>query len=189
MKTLTILLLIVVTGMLLKSRFMSFRSQSPSDYTQTGPAFDLQKHLSGSILSEGLIYGPTGKVTNSFVAKMTGEWNGDQGTLSENFRYSNGKEQHRKWFLTLGPDNSFTATADDIVGEARGVVSGSTVRLSYKIILPKDAGGYTLNATDWMYLTENGVIMNKSEMRILGVKVAELVATMRPDGNAALTAN
>ena len=81
---------------------------------------------------------------------------------------------------TLGPDNTFTATADDLVGTAHGVVSGSTVRLSYEIILPQDAGGYTLRATDWMYLTADGAIMNKSEMRKFGLKVAELVATMRP---------
>ena len=30
-----------------------------------------------------------------------------------------------------------------------------------------------------MYLTETGVIMNRSEMRKFGIKVAELVATMR----------
>jgi len=30
---------------------------------------------------------------------------------------------------------------------------------------------------------ENGTIMNRSEMRKFGVKVAELVATIRPKGN------
>lgn len=160
--------------------FFSFKSQTPKDYTNTGPQFSLKDHLSGSILSEGLIYGPTGKMTNSFVAEMNGEWNGQTGTLSENFRYSNGKEQKRKWFLKIGPNNTFTATADDIVGVAKGTISGSTIQLKYKIILPEDAGGYTLSATDWMYLTEDGAIMNKSEMRLFGIKVAELIATMRP---------
>lgn len=36
----------------------------------------------------------------------------------------------RKWFLPIGPDDMFTATADDIVGKAHGVVSGSTVKLT-----------------------------------------------------------
>ena len=31
-----------------------------------------------------------------------------------------------------------------------------------------------------MYLLENGTIMNRSQFRKFGVKVAELVATMRP---------
>jgi len=33
--------------------------------------------------------------------------------------------------------------------------------------------------TDWMYLTENGTVMNRSQFRKFGIKVAELVATMR----------
>ena len=48
------------------------------------------------------------------------------------------------------------------------------------LLLPEDAGGHILDVTDWMYLTENGAIMNRSEMRKFGVKVVELIATMRP---------
>lgn len=184
MKLLVAFLLLVIAAVTVKSMLLSFRAQRPADYADTGPAFSLPDHLSGEILSEGLIYGPNGRVANSFTAKMVGEWDGDSGTLSEHFTYSNGKEQHRKWFLTLGPDNTFTATADDIVGEAKGTISGSTVMMRYKITLPEDAGGHTLNATDWLYLTRNGVIMNRSEMRLFGIKVAELVATMRPDPGA-----
>lgn len=180
MKMLTALLFIALVAMIAKTWFFSFRFQSPEDYADTGPDFILTEHLNGEILSEGLIFGPTGKMANSFVAKMVGEWDGDTGTLSEEFTYSNGVTQSRKWYLKLGPDNTFTATADDLVGEAQGVVSGSTVKLSYEIILPETAGGHTLKATDWMYLTSDGVIMNKSEMRKFGLKVAELVATMRP---------
>jgi hypothetical protein len=37
-----------------------------------------------------------------------------------------------------------------------------------------------LDVTDWMYLMENGTIINRSQFRKWGVKVAELIATMRP---------
>ncbi|MCE8556600.1 DUF3833 domain-containing protein [Ruegeria pomeroyi] len=180
MKLLTVALLVIVAAMVVKTYLLSFRFQSPQDYADTGPQFVLNKHLSGEILSEGIIFGPNGKMANSFVAKMVGEWDGDTGTLSEEFTYSNGTTQSRKWYLTLGPDNTFTATADDLVGEAQGTISGSTVQLHYQIVLPESAGGHVLKATDWMYLTADGTIMNKSEMRKFGLKVAELVATMRP---------
>lgn len=180
MKLVVAILLIVLAVVLARNMLFSFRAQSPSDYAGTGPALSLKTHLSGEILSEGLIFGPNGKMTNSFVARMIGEWDGDTGTLSEEFTYSNGTQQSRKWFLTLGEGNTFTATADDIVGEARGVMSGSTIKMEYKIVLPQEAGGHTLTVTDWLYLTESGVIMNKSEMRKFGIKVAELIATMRP---------
>jgi len=182
MKMLILFLCLVLAGVFIKSKFFSFRAQSPADYTATGPAFDMKEHLSGEILSEGLIYGPTGKMTNSFTARMFGEWNGNTGTLTEEFVYSNGREQIRKWYITLGEDDSFTATADDIVGEATGTVSGSTVRMEYTIILSEQAGGHRLNVTDWLYLTESGVILNRSELRKFGLKVAELIATRRPAG-------
>ena len=57
---------------------------------------------------------------------------------------------------------------------------GAKESLRYRIALPEDAGGHVLTVTDWLYLTANGTIMNRSELRKYGIKVAELVATMRP---------
>ena len=37
-----------------------------------------------------------------------------------------------------------------------------------------------LTTTDWMYLGPNGAIVNRSQFRKFGLKVGELVATMRP---------
>lgn len=177
---LVVLLVLAVTLISARSILLSFRAQRPSDYAATSPAFDLQQVLNGPIVSEGLIYGPNGRMTNSFVARMYGEWEGDTGTLSEDFTYSNGTTMERKWYLTMGPDNTFTARADDIEGVGEGVISGATVMLRYRIRLPESAGGHVLDTTDWMYLTQDGAIMNRSEMRKFGIKVAELVATMRP---------
>jgi hypothetical protein len=54
------------------------------------------------------------------------------------------------------------------------------VVLRYRIRLTPEAGGHVLDVTDWMYLLENGTIINRSQFRKFGIKVAELVATMRP---------
>lgn len=179
-KLLAFLLTLALLATLAKARLFSFAAQRPGDYAGTGPSFDLRRHLSGTIASEGVIFGPTGRMTTSFTAKMQGDWTGGDGTLTEEFTYSNGRTQQRKWYLKLGNGNEFTATADDIIGTARGTIAGSTIRLEYRIVLPEEAGGHQLDVTDWMYLTGDGVIMNKSEMRKFGLKVAELVATMRP---------
>ncbi len=181
MNILAALLALLVVAIMARNFLLSFRAQSPEDYAGTGPAFSLKEHLSGPILSEGLVYGPNGKMTTSFVARMYGEWDGDTGTLTEDFSFASGRVQQREWRLKLGPNNTFTATANDIVGVAQGVVSGSTAMLRYTIVLPRESGGHTLNATDWMYLTDNGNIMNRSELRKFGFKVAELIASMRPD--------
>lgn len=159
---------------------LRFSSQKPSDYTETGPQMDMRQHLSGPILSEGMIHGPTGRVASRFVARMQGTWEGNKGTLTEEFEFAGGRTQTRQWSLTLGNDGRFTATAPDVVGTATGEVSGATICMRYRIRLEPDAGGHVLSVTDWLYLMENGVILNKSEMRKFGIKVAELTATMRP---------
>jgi hypothetical protein len=172
--------LTVIAVLVLRSRFASFQAQVPEDYRDKGPAFDLRQHLSGPIQCEGVIFGPTGRVASRFVADMDGSWNGPNGTLSEVFRYDSGAVQHRAWSLDLQPDGRIIATAPDVVGVGFGRVEGSSVMLSYRIRLTPEAGGHVLDVTDWMYLMENGTIMNRSQFRKFGIKVAELVATMRP---------
>jgi len=161
-------------------RFASFMAQRPADYDSTLPRIDIRQHLSGPILCEGVIYGPLGRVSSRFVADFEGVWDGSRGTLREEFTYDGGSTQSRQWQLDLGPDGEIRASAPDLIGTGQGWQRGSTVLLRYKIRLPESSGGHVLSVTDWMYLTANGTIMNRSQFRKFGIKVAELVATMRP---------
>jgi hypothetical protein len=164
----------------LRQRRLSFAAQAPADYAGKGPAFDLRRHLSGPILCEGMIFGPTGRVTSRFVAEMHGHWEGDRGLLTERFRYDNGRVQDRAWRLTLGADGTIRAEADDVPGHGRGTAAGPAVQLRYRIRLDPAAGGHVLAVTDWMYLLDNGTILNRSQFRKFGILVAELQAVMRP---------
>jgi hypothetical protein len=157
-----------------------FESQSPRDYAQETPVFDIRERLDGPLLCEGIIYGPTGRVSSRFVARMEGAWEGNKASLRETFHYSSGTVQERKWNLSLDDKGAITATADDIRGTGKGQQMGNAVVLNYRIKLPKSAGGWVLDVVDWMYLLDNGTIMNRSQFRKFGIKVAELVATMRP---------
>lgn len=177
--TVLLTLCTVALALMLQSRMTGFRSQRPSDFAQKGPRFDPRRDLSGPILCEGVIYGPLGRVSSRFVAEMEGEWQGNRGILRERFRYDSGEVQHREWRLTIGNDGKMRAEADDVVGTGAGVVEGPSVQMLYKLRLPAASGGHVLNVTDWMYLCENGTIMNRSQFRKFGITVAELVATMR----------
>lgn len=161
------------------SRYLSFPGQKPQDYAGTGPDFDIREHLKGPILCEGVIYGPTGRVSSRFVADFEAEWDGDEGMMREEFRYDSGETQSRYWKLKVHPDGRIEADAPDLVGKGSGQQQGSGVQLNYRIKLPDRSGGHELDTVDWMYLMENGSIMNRSQFRKYGIKVAELVATMR----------
>lgn len=168
---------------MLKSRYLSFWAQKPDDYAK-GPIFDIRERFNGPITCEGVIYGPMGKVTSRFVADFDASWNGNVGTMREKFYYDSGQVLNREWTLTLGNDGRIKAEAPDVVGAGTGQQSGSAVLLNYRIKLTEDAGGHALDVTDWMYLMANGSIMNRSQFRKFGIKVAELVATMRPKDQA-----
>ncbi|MGP6088458.1 DUF3833 domain-containing protein [Antarctobacter jejuensis] len=161
-------------------RHFTFTAQRPQDYAgDQGANLDIRTHLNGPLICEGVIYGPTGRVASRFVGEFEAQWSGNQGVMKEHFRYDSGAEQHREWHLTLGNDGRIRATAADVVGEGQGQQSGPSVQLRYRIRLPEDSGGHVLDTTDWMYLTPNGTIVNRSQFRKFGIKVAELVATMR----------
>lgn len=189
--TSTILILlgaaIVVALILVKARFASFMAQVPDDYSD-GPMFNMREVFNGPIECEGVIYGPTGRVTSRFEADFIASWDGNIGTLREEFRYDSGNVQHREWKFTLGNDGSIKAEAPDLVGVGTGQQHGSAVQLNYNIKLIDEAGGHVLAVNDWMYMTPNGNVMNRSQFRKFGIKVAELVATMRPKNAANLQA-
>jgi hypothetical protein len=171
--------LVTLILVLLKDRFTGFNAQIPANYEDGQPRFDLREHLNGPIKCDGVIYGPLGRVTSRFSADFEASWAGNHGVMKEHFLYDSGNTQDREWRLELGNDGSIKADADDLVGQGRGQQTGSAILLNYNIRLPKEAGGYVLGVTDWMYLAPNGVIVNRSQFRKFGIKVAELVATMR----------
>jgi hypothetical protein len=171
--------LIPLALLALRHRMLSFAAQRPEDYAVHGPSLDPRRDLSGPILCEGVVYGPTGRVVSRFVADMEGRWDGSSGVLTESFRYDSGATDRREWRFTLGNDGTLRAEADDVVGVGLGRALGSALCLRYRLRLQDDAGGHVLDVIDWMYRLENGTIINRSQFRKFGIKVAELVATLR----------
>ncbi|MEM8979056.1 MAG: DUF3833 family protein [Pseudomonadota bacterium] len=163
------------------NRWLGFGAQMPTDYAGQGPDLDIRAVLNGPLICEGVIYGPIGRVNARFVADFDASWSGNEGVMKEHFLYDSGTRQDREWRLTWLENGQVRAEADDLVGPGTGVQEGPSLKLSYRIRLPKESGGHVLDVTDWMYLVENGTVINRSQFRKFGVKVAELVAVMRPN--------
>ena len=168
-----------VLALILKARLTGFANQNLHDFAGQSPVFDPKRDLDGPMLCEGVIYGPMGRVAARFVARMEGRWQGNTGVLTEHFKYDTGVEQNREWRLTIDKDGLLRTEADDLVGAGSGQAAGSALRLLYRLRLPATAGGHVVDVTDWLYLMENGTIINRSRFRKWGVPVGELVATIR----------
>lgn len=173
--------LVLAVGLtVLRRRYAGFYGQTPEDYEDGFPNFDLRTHLNGDMICEGMIFGPLGRMTSTFTAEFHIQWDGDRGVMDEMFHYNDGSTQQRQWVITLGPNGSFRTEAEDVPKGGRGTQAGPAVEMLYAIRLPESAGSHVLDAVDWMYLAPNGAIINRSQFRKFGVKVAELVATIRP---------
>lgn len=172
---------IAIAGSLLWDQFWSFRAQQPGDYAAEPPAASIQTMLSGEFTAHGVIFDYTGRANARFTASIVGTFDETGGTLAERFSYDGSKaDDRREWQIRFTGADTFTATADDVVGTAEGVVSGDAVRMTYRLRLPERAGGHVLDVVDWLYLMEDGTIVNRSDMRKFGLKAAELFAVFRP---------
>lgn len=170
----------MVVGMVvLRRRFADFSGQSADDYADDYPQFNMREHLDGQMTCDGVIFGPLGRVTSTFNADFDISWEGNVCTMKEHFRYNDGSSQNRAWRIELDGGGGFEATADDVPGKGRGETAGPAVLFQYPITLPQEAGGHRLSAFDCMYLTKDGTIVNRSQFRKYGFRVAELIATIR----------
>ena len=61
-----------------------------------GREFDIRQHLNGAMICEGVVYGPTGRVNTRFVANMNAKWVGNDGHMTEEFRYDTGGSLDRE---------------------------------------------------------------------------------------------
>ncbi len=162
------------------SLYLGFAAQTVDDYADLVPVLHLRDHLAGNLVCDGMIFGPTGRVTSRFRADIQVAWDGPNGVMDERFHYDDGSTQDRQWRLTIDNDGSLRAEADDVIGAGRGTVGGNALGLRYRIRLPDANGGHVLDAVDWMYLQRDGTILNRSQFRKFGIRVAELFCTMRP---------
>jgi hypothetical protein len=166
-------------GTVAARNIVGFASQKPSDMDAFGPKLDIREHMAGPMLCEGVIYGPTGRVAARFTADFEGSWAGNEGRIVERFTYDNGNTQDREWRLKFTSPGTLLAEADDLIGTGSGHQAGPALQLLYRIQMPEGAGGHQLDVVDWLYLMPNGTIMNRSQFRKFGIKVAELIATIR----------
>jgi len=146
-------------------------------YKDETPKMDIRQYLNGNLEAWGLFEDFKGKIAKRFEAKLVGSWHGDSGTLKEHFTYSDGKTQNREWKITMQDDNHFTATAADVIGEAKGEQYGNAAHLQYVLEIDSDGKKIAVSMDDWLYLVNGQVVINKARMSKFGVQVGELTVS------------
>lgn len=146
----------------------------PEDYAAEKPVLDLKTYFNGPLTAHGLFTDRAGKVQRRFVVKLVGRWQGNTGTLEEDFTYSDGKTERRVWTIVDQGGGRYKGTAGDVIGEARGEARGNALRWSYTLRLPVDDKTYDVQFDDWMYLVDDRVMLNKARMSKFGFDLGEV---------------
>jgi Protein of unknown function (DUF3833) len=162
-------------GALLGASLMSgCASPKPADYAQENPKLDLKEYFNGTVDAWGIFQDRSGKVVKRFSVVMKCHWEGNIGTLDEQFTYSDGTTQQRIWTLTKNGD-TYTGTAADVVGQAQGEAAGNAFHWNYVLSLPVDDKVYDVQMNDWMYLMDKQTMLNRAQMSKFGLHVGDLL--------------
>ena len=148
-------------------------------YAAEKPVLDLREYFNGRIDGWGLFTGRDGEVVRRFKVVIDARWQGDTGVLDEDFTYSDGTKQRRIWRLTRSADGRYTGRADDVVGTAQGQARGNALRFRYTLALPVDGRTWHVEMDDWMYLVDEEVLLNRTEMSKFGIRLGEVTLSFR----------
>lgn len=143
-------------------------------YAQEKPVLDMQQYFNGTIDAWGMFQNRKGEIVKRFTVVMHCAWQGDVGTLDEDFTYSDGSKQKRIWTLRKQANGQFIGTAADVVGEAIGNVAGNALHWNYVMALPIDGHTYHVKFDDWMFLMGDKVMLNRAVMSKFGISLGEV---------------
>ncbi|HSC68831.1 MAG TPA: DUF3833 family protein, partial [Cellvibrio sp.] len=88
-------------------------------------------------------------------------------------------KQKRVWTIKKIADGSYEGTASDIIDKATGKAEGSAVHWNYVMDLPVKDTTYKIRFDDWMWLMNDGVLINRSYLKKFGFTVSELTIFMQ----------
>lgn len=144
------------------------------DYQQDKKTFDIKNYFSGDVIAWGMIQDYSNKVNRRFCVEINGSWHGNTGVLAEKFYFKNGEISYRNWQLTKLDDGTYTGTAEDVIGTAKGVHQGYVFQFNYALSLKVADNTYQVTMDDWMYQLDQYRVMNKTSISKFGVNVAEV---------------
>lgn len=145
-----------------------------SQYQKNTPKLDLRTYLAGKTKAWGILEDRKGNITRRFVVDMQTTWNGNSGILKEYFTFDDGEKSERTWIIEYKDDNTFTATAGDVVGMANGRQLGNALQMKYVLDLKVGKKNYKVNLDDWMFQLDDKRLVNKSEIKKFGITFARL---------------
>ena len=151
-----------------------------SQYHNISPKFELEQFFTGKVKAWGIVQNRDGQVVQRFTVDIIGQLENQTLTLDETFNYEIGEgPTTRIWRIQKQSDNNYTGNASDITSDATGTIYGNALRWQYQMNLPVDGSNYQVNFDDWMWLFNDGTLINRSYIKKFGITFAEVTIFMQ----------
>lgn len=144
------------------------------DYQNSTPEFKLEDYFDGKVLAWGIFQDFSGKVIRHFTVEINASWQGNVGTLDEDFVFDDGEKQKRIWIIKKIGEGAYQGTAGDVKGTANIYQAGQAVNLEYELEVMIDGEPMVFTIDDWMYRIDKMRVFNKSKMKKFGITVGEI---------------
>lgn len=158
---------------------------TPPDFAGAGPRLEPERFFEGHTHSRGVFEGRDGAPQSRFRTDAIGRREGDALVLVQTFAFEDARTQRRVWHLRRIDAHRYEATADDVVGVARGEAHGNAFRWTYTLALEPGNPIKTVDLTHWMFLQDGGdVLVNRAKISKLGITlggVTEYFRRLPPD--------
>lgn len=141
----------------------------------------LEEYFAGKTTAYGLFEDRFHKVRRQFKVDITGEVEGDRLTLTEKFVYDDGERDTRVWEIDILGNGQYRGTAGDVPVPAVGQASGNAFNWKYKVDLKVGDSVWNVGFNDWMFLMEDGVLLNRAYVTRYGIEIGQVTIAFRKD--------
>ena len=155
-------------------------SLQPQDFAHSSTHFELDRYFVGHARSWGVFESRSAAPRRTFVCDSYGKRDraGDV-VLSQYFKFSDGKKQQRFWHIHRVDRTHWEATANDMMGVARGEGQGNALYWEYTITLDRKNPMATVHVRQWMYQPEGThTLMTRLVITKFGFTVFEVTESI-----------
>ena len=145
------------------------------------PLLRLEDYFAGHTRAWGIFQDRFGKLKRQFEVEIHGDWNGDEFQLTEDFVYDDGQTECRIWRIRPEGRSGYCGTAQDVVGQARGRVTGNQLHWRYRFSLQIGARRLLVDFDDRMFLQSDGKLINRARVTKFGVLLGEATIVFAKD--------
>lgn len=149
-------------------------------FAGTQPAFDPVRFFTGHVRSWGVME-RSGVPTAIVVTDCRGEADGPDGLrMVQTLTIGDDPPQTRTWTMRRTGPATFEATANDMVGTARGEVAGRAFHWTWVLALRPGNPLADVTMSQWWYALDDGSMMNRTVVSKLGVTAAQVTEHFAP---------